>query len=153
MVKKPYRRSLLFHINDFQKRLIFPVLLSCLFSQVCITYLYCYSYNDQYYFLKMALPWILISLAFLFIILWTYYVSNKIVGPFERVLWEVDDILAGKGKKKIVARKGDVMFEELVKRINALVDGYDIKRRTRRNPAREMAGGDVGLGRKGHSPY
>ena len=128
MTKKPYRRSLLFHINDFQKRLIFPVLLSCLFSFVCLAYLYCYSdvgrliYNDQYYFLKMALPWILISIAFLFIVLWTYYVSNKIVGPFERVLREVDDILAGKGKKKIGTRKGDVMFEELVKRINALVE-------------------------------
>ncbi len=128
MVKKPYRRSLLFHTNDFQKRLIFPVLLSCLFSLVCLTYLYCYSdvgrliYNDQYYFLKMALPWILISLAFLFIVLWTYYVSNKIVGPFERVLREVDDILAGKGKKKIGIRSKDGMFEELVKRINALVE-------------------------------
>ncbi len=103
-------------------------MLSCLFSLVCLTYLYRYTdvgsviYNDQYYFLKMALPWILISLAFLFIVLWTYYISNKIVGPFERVLREVDDILAGKGKKKIGMRKGDVMFEELVKRIDALVE-------------------------------
>ncbi len=79
-------------------------------------------YDDQYYFLKMTLPWILISLAFLFIVLWTYYVSNKIVGPFERVLREVDDILAGKGKKNIGIRSKDGMFEELVKRINALVE-------------------------------
>ena len=63
-----------------------------------------------------------ISLAFLFIVLWAYYVSNKIVGPFERVLREVDDILAGKGKKKIGIRSKDGMFEELVKRINALVE-------------------------------
>ncbi len=128
MTKKPYKRSLLFHINTFQKQLIFPVMLSCLFSFVCLAYLYRYTdvgsviYNEQYYFVKMALPWILISLAFLFIVLWTYYVSNKIVGPFERVLREVDDILAGKGKKKIGTRKGDVMFEELVKRIDALVE-------------------------------
>ncbi len=128
MTKKPYKRSLLFHINTFQKQLILPVMLSCLFSLVCLAYLYYYSdvgrliYNDQYYFLKMALPWILISLAFLFIVLWTYYVSNKIVGPFERVLREVDDILAGKGKKKIGIRSKDGMFEELVKRINALVE-------------------------------
>jgi nitrogen fixation/metabolism regulation signal transduction histidine kinase len=54
--------------------------------------------------------------------LWTYYVSNKIVGPFERVLREVDDILAGKGKNKIGIRSKDGMFEELVKRINALVE-------------------------------
>jgi nitrogen fixation/metabolism regulation signal transduction histidine kinase len=128
MTKKPYKRSLLFHINTFQKQLILPVMLSCLFSLVCLAYLYYYSdvgrliYNDQYYFLKMALPWILISLAFLFIVLWAYYVSNKIVGPFERVLREVDDILAGKGKKKIGTREGDGMFEELTKRINALVE-------------------------------
>ncbi len=128
MTKKPYKRSLLFHINTFQKQLIFPVMLSCLFSFVCLAYLYRYTdvgsviYNDQYYFLKMTLPWILISLAFLFIVLWTYYVTNKIVGPFKRVLREVDDILAGKGKKKIGTRKGDGMFEELVKRINALVE-------------------------------
>ncbi len=128
MTKKTYKRSLLFHINTFQKQLILPVMLSCLFSLVCLAYLYFYSdvgrliYSDQYYFVKMALPWILISLAFLFIVLWTYYVSNKIVGPFERVLREVDDILAGKGKKKIGTRKGDVMFEELVKRIDALVE-------------------------------
>ncbi len=128
MAKKPYKRSLLFHINTFQKQLIFPVMLSCLFSFVCLAYLYRYTdvgsliYNDQYYFLKLTLPWILISLAFLFIVLWTYYVTNKIVGPFKRVLREVDDILAGKGKKKIGTRKGDGMFEELVKRINALVE-------------------------------
>jgi energy-coupling factor transporter transmembrane protein EcfT len=128
MTKKTYKRSLLFRINTFQKQLIFPVMLSCLFSLACLTYLYRYTdvgsviYNDQYSFLKMALPWILISLAFIFIVLWTYYVSNKIVGPFERVLREVDDILAGKGKKKIGTRKGDVMFEELVKRIDALVE-------------------------------
>jgi hypothetical protein len=30
--------------------------------------------------------------------------------------------LAGNGKKKIGTRKGDVMFEELVKRIDALVE-------------------------------
>ncbi len=128
MTKKPYKRSLLFHINTFQKQLIFPVMLSCLFSLVCLAYLYSYTdvwsviYNDQYYFVKMALPWILISLAFLFIVLWTYYASNKIVGPFERVLREVDDILAGKGKKKIGTRKGDVMFKELIKRIDTLVE-------------------------------
>ncbi len=128
MTKKPFQRSLLFNINAFQKRLILPVLLTCLFSFVCLAYLYRYTdvgsliYDDQNHFVKMALPWILISLAFLFIVLWTYYVSNKIVGPFERVLREVDDILAGKGKKKIGTRERDGMFEELVKRINALVE-------------------------------
>ncbi len=34
----------------------------------------------------------------------------------------VDDILAGKGKKKIGIRSKGGMFEELVKRINALVE-------------------------------
>ena len=47
--------------------------------------------------------------------------SNSIVGPYERVLRELDDVLSGQKKDHIGTRKNDELFGEMVKRINALI--------------------------------
>jgi len=58
----------------------------------------------------------------LLVVFWTYFASNKIVGPYERILRELDAILDGGPKKAIGTRKGDEMFSEILKRINVLIE-------------------------------
>ena len=57
----------------------------------------------------------------LFMICWMYYVSGKIVGPYNRILTELDKIIEKGQKRAISVRKGDKLFEELVRRINLLI--------------------------------
>jgi len=81
-------------------------------------------YNNRFNTLHMAIPWFLMttSIVLLVVVCWTYKISNRLVGPYERVLREIDGVLEGKGKKIIVARKGDMLFEELLKRVNELIN-------------------------------
>ena len=73
---------------------------------------------------ELAMPWLLVSLAIIlvFVSLWTFDISNKLVGPFERILRELDEINEGKKKGPLKAREGDEMFDELLKRINKLLE-------------------------------
>ena len=64
----------------------------------------------------------MISFLMLAAIVWSFDFSNKLLGPHDRIVNELDDVLAGKGKKPIVLRRGDDMFMDLVKRINILVE-------------------------------
>ena len=56
------------------------------------------------------------------VIFWTFRVSNRHFGSYERVIHGLDDVLNGKRADALTTRKGDVIFEELLKRINALID-------------------------------
>ena len=131
---KKFKRNLFLNVNRFQKNILYPVLISCavvcLLGLVCLGYLYAkpfksVSYQTSgYHALHFSIPWFLLVISFVlfFIVIWTYYISNKMVGPYERVLRELDDILAGKKKQPVYARKGDEIFQELLKRINALIE-------------------------------
>jgi len=66
--------------------------------------------------LSLAAP---ISIAVLLVT--AYKITHKIVGPFDRILREVDEHISGKRKGHIVARKTDTLFP-LVNRINKLLD-------------------------------
>lgn len=128
-----FKRNIIFHTNKYQRRILIPVLgcafLACNLALMCLAYFY-YSENKGKIFnvsfeqFKFFVPWFVIgaSCLLLFFLLWTYYISNKMVGPFHRVIKELDDILETKSKKRIMTRPGDELFEELLKRINTLVD-------------------------------
>ncbi|MFC1620691.1 hypothetical protein ACFL2G_00150 [Candidatus Omnitrophota bacterium] len=49
-----------------------------------------------------------------------YKISHRIIGPFDRIIGELDDHIKGKEKGRIVIRKGD-KFQPLVDRINKLL--------------------------------
>lgn len=71
----------------------------------------------------MTLAW-LVTFAFLFLIYWAHKVTNRILGPHERVIRELDEILAGKRRQELKVRPGDVLFEPLLHRINKLVSRW-----------------------------
>jgi len=55
------------------------------------------------------------------LIFWAYNISNQILGPYERIVRELDLIISGQGRKLLKVRRNDEMFAELVERINVLI--------------------------------
>ena len=126
------KRNIFLHLNKFQRKILLPVLISSLAAcNVIVLSLALFYFPADHTLipgltvndLKFFLPWLLltVSLIIVFLIFWTYYISNRMVGPYGRVLKDLDDVVAGKSKKEIKARKGDEMFEELLKRVNTLI--------------------------------
>ncbi len=132
--QKTFRRTIFFKANRFQKPIIdlilYPAIIS---STILFFYILYFQYevistfssptkNVEAISLKAFFIFGLLVLSFGGIILWAYKVSCNLVGAFERILRELDDILAGKGKRHIRARKEDELANELLKRVNALID-------------------------------
>ncbi len=69
------------------------------------------------YLLLILLPLILMGGIF-----WAYYITSKVIGPFERLIRELDEILETGKKKHLQTRQGDRLAKEMLKRINALID-------------------------------
>ncbi len=140
------KRLLFVNVNKYQQQILLPALLICLVACAGVFYtLYYINYVDKNlavvchvdvttltkdipWFIHMhsfnkVVPWILFSMTtvLLVIICWMFYLSNKILGPSNRILKELDDILSGKRQDPIGTRSGDEFFEELLKRINALI--------------------------------
>lgn len=61
-------------------------------------------------------------LLFVFMAMWIYNISLNLLGPFERVIREIDRIIGSGGKRAIHARNADDLANELLKRINILID-------------------------------
>lgn len=130
---KVLNRSLLFRLNKFQRRILYPIVIcttiACTVALVSIFSIYCLeSYSDNIFHLNRTLFKIYISrliaglsvLLFL-ILLWAFYIANKTIGPYQRILNELDSVLQCKRKTPITLRKGDEMFEEVFKRINKII--------------------------------
>ena len=127
------KRQLFSRVNRFQKPIITIVVatsFTMVILAVCVDYLFfdttniIIDLNKDISSLKMAALFILQMLPLLFylFIVWAYKVSNRLVGPFERILRELDSIIEGKEKRHLHVRKGDELAEELLKRINVLID-------------------------------
>lgn len=71
----------------------------------------------------IALAW-LVTFAFLFLIYWAHKISNRILGPHERIVRELDEVLAGKRRQELKVRPGDELFESLLHRINKLISRW-----------------------------
>ncbi len=65
-----------------------------------------------------------ICLIVLLSMIMSFVISHHIVGPFGRIIKELDDVLAGKNQKMITSRPGDDLATEVLKRVNPLVDFY-----------------------------
>lgn len=52
---------------------------------------------------------------------WAYKIINKVLGPYERILCELDKVVEGRSSKVLIVRDGDEMFAELIERINILI--------------------------------
>ena len=112
-----FKRNPFLNTNSYQQRIIFYSHIDFNRPEIYIPW-----FLDLNRFTSI-IPWILLMIGFLMLaaILWAFDFSNKLVGPYERVVREMDEIIAGKSKKEITFRQGDDMFIELFKRVNALI--------------------------------
>jgi len=142
---KKHKRRLFLNVNKFQRRILYPALFFCFVSFFLSFFNLLYAgYLEHslnrihtlgvdnlqmvipwYYSLlsyKIALPWFLFSALTMLCLMvyWIYYVSSKIIGPYDRILKGLDNIIDGDKEHKLSVRKKDEMFDELVKKINTL---------------------------------
>jgi hypothetical protein len=128
-----FRRSLFFNINKHQAATILPVmivlvflLLLCGFSYYWIIYLDpALQGTRELFFLEKIIPglFILFLLFVLLYVYWVFFITNRLLGPFERVVKELDEMIENKKEwRHLNTREGDQMFEQLIRRINILID-------------------------------
>jgi len=142
-----FKRLLFLNVNKYQQQVLFPALLICLLACVGTIYaVYYITYIDkniavlckidmvslthdvpwfmQLHSFNKIVPWLFFGLTttLLIIVFWLYTVSNRLLGPTIRILRELDEIISGQRKDPIGTRPGDEFFEELVKRINQLIN-------------------------------
>ena len=129
-----YKRSLLLRASRYQRPVLNLIVASALITVViislCISFIYHTMVNEAGYFdaeVPVAQAWVLLvlmamPLLFLGIIIRAYKVTNQLVGAFERLLRELDGIIATNEKRHVSAREGDELAGDVVKRINILID-------------------------------
>ncbi len=76
--------------------------------------------------MTIKLGFILIAYCFIFGLL-ALALSQNLIGPFDRINRELDDIIAGRSKKIIVVRPRDKLAQTLLKRVNVLIESYGQK--------------------------
>ena len=129
-MKKEFKRDPFFNVSRFQERILFPFYLMCLLLCTCLGYFDYLLIKEPFfehrekYLILIGLSGLL-SLGLISLVWWATVISNKIVGPHERIIEELDGILTGNKKHPLYTRKGDEMYEELIKRINLLIAGFN----------------------------
>lgn len=127
---KGFKRTAIFRVNPFQRRLFYPVMVAffagCFVSWLSMIYFLIgdYFFSPALYRFQKAIPALLAAATVLMIIVifWTFRISARYFGSYKRMLRELDEVLAGERKAPLKTRKGDVIFEELLKRVNALIE-------------------------------
>jgi len=133
------KRDLLNNVTKPQQRILIPFYVACLLVCVCLVYFdylifrhplllhpeyYLPPIEDQQFLVikkTMILLTVLISTSLLFLVYWAYVVSNRILGPYERILRELDKMIEEKKGRPLKVRSQDEMFGELLQRINKLM--------------------------------
>lgn len=127
---KNSKRKTIFHINRFQKWLLYPIVfafvIGCCVSWLSVIYALIGNYlsSIELHRFQSYIPAILSFATALMIalVLWMLHVSNRYFGAYDRIIEELDKVLDGKKKGPLKVRRGDIMFGELLKRINALIE-------------------------------
>lgn len=136
-----YKRDILMNVNRPQEKVLYPFYAACAMLLLCLIFFgylffkhpllkesqsfHTLTYNYELGADLRVLMVVLISVvsATLFIVVyWAYKISNKILGPYSRILRELDEMVEGKRNKPLRVRDGDEMFGELLKRINTIIE-------------------------------
>lgn len=106
--------------------MIFAFVIGCCVAWLSIMYALIgnYLFDPVLYSFQGLIPALLAFATALMIILifWTLYISGRYLSVHERIIHELDKVLDGKENGPLKVRNGDEMFEELVKRVNALIE-------------------------------
>ncbi len=70
---------------------------------------------------------VILPLLLLFTLYFTSQIAQRIVGPFNRILRELEQNLSGERKGSLVVRKND-RFAPLIEKINALIEKIESQR-------------------------
>ena len=54
----------------------------------------------------------------------SFYIAHYLLGAFNRIIQELDEVIDGRSTRMISGRPGDRLAGELLKRVNVLVDFY-----------------------------
>ena len=136
MVSEKTNRKFILNISNYQKHIIYPILAFCWIAGImvylCLEFIVTININPNiakmFSFdtvqIQQAIPYFLmiIIVMLIFIILWAYYKTNKIIGPHDRIIRELDEIIVGKRKSPLTVRHDDDMFGELLERINTIIE-------------------------------
>ncbi len=135
MTDQPKKR-ITFNSNKYQNRIIYvtfiPSLIIALVITICIilyqlSLLNAVLYSDErpsIEFIKNRGYFIIFFswTFFMSLLIWAFRVSESLVGPFVRIIRELDEILEGKVQRNIIARPKDKLANELLKRINVFLE-------------------------------
>ena len=77
-------------------------------------------------FVSQWSSWIVAVLCVVFVLalVFAFVFSHNLVGAFSRIIAELDEIIAGRSQKPITARPADELANELLKRVNVLIQHY-----------------------------
>jgi len=134
-----YKRDILFSVvNKEQERILYPFYAACLLLLLCFVMVAGlmmdgflsgtgkYATLVSVERLSLLNQQILVvggifGLVFCALIYWAFFITNKILGPYERIVRELDLVLSGKKRTAIKVRENGGMFSELLKRVNILI--------------------------------
>jgi len=127
---KKFKRTTIFHVNRAQRIFFYPVIvaffLGCVVSWLSLTYFVIGEYllDPDFNQLRKIIPILLVAVSILMfvVIFWTFRISNRHFGPYDRIIDDLDEVLNGTKKWPLKIRKDDVIFKKLVKRINVLIE-------------------------------
>jgi hypothetical protein len=136
-ISKKSRSSFATH-NKYEENIVFLIVLPpalIFLGFICIIFLINpYTMNAVFHcpesvWSKIAFPISIGIITFLCLMLvlcfmWLFIVLHNLIGAFDRIMKELDDIIAGRSKKTIVARPKDELANDLLKRINTLIKFY-----------------------------
>jgi len=129
-------RKLFSHTNRYQRKIInIAVIPSVAFCTMISIFCFRFRleivdmmiYGTRSISMHVIDKWLIIIVAglwafFIFILYQTFKISLDLVGPFERINRELDETIKGEVRHHIKARDNDQLANEILQRINILID-------------------------------
>lgn len=112
--------------NKYQARIVllafFPTLTICLFLVVLVILVQLNLASQSQALLGVVV--FIFSSLFVLALIRAFVLSHNLVGPFPRIIRELDEVIAGRSNKVISARPDDDLAKELLARVNILIQNY-----------------------------
>lgn len=139
---KPIKRKQYFHTNEYQRQIIMLALIPSVVMCLVLSFLLIIFHHDLSGIILNGSTTTIVQAVsrwtiFIMLALWSilalaagtaYVLSNNLVGAFERIFRELDEVIGGKAKHDIKARQGDKLANELLKRINVIIRSFSDKK-------------------------
>lgn len=124
-------------LNKYQKTIILSIFIPIIMMHLCLfgmlTFLHVdltrlllggvYPENIAVFVDHWSMSLLILSISFILIaLLVSFIISRGLVGAFDRIIGELDEVIDGKRDQSLIARDYDVLVKELLTRINKLIE-------------------------------